>query len=153
VLGVLFNNASLSLCTPHSVMCLHKYFRHNCHTYIHTYSHLNLITISISSFWEQFWRCLLINMCRTRTLLCIYMYVTPYRTHGFVRRNEWIPLCYIRGGLISLWLYKENNKLRDWKNVFPLHIPPWAPLTYDLVVLTSLTHPRQILLVVLQVGK
>jgi hypothetical protein len=26
-------------------------------------------------------------------------------------------------GLISLWLYKENNKLRDWKNVFPLYIP------------------------------
>jgi hypothetical protein len=28
------------------------------------------------------------------------------------------------GALISLWLYKENNKLRDWKNVFTLHIPP-----------------------------
>jgi hypothetical protein len=27
-------------------------------------------------------------------------------------------------GLISLWLYKENNKLQDWKNVFTLHIPP-----------------------------
>jgi hypothetical protein len=24
-------------------------------------------------------------------------------------------------GLISLWLYKENNKLRDLKNVFTLH--------------------------------
>jgi hypothetical protein len=24
----------------------------------------------------------------------------------------------MRGGLISLWLYKENNYLRDWKNVF-----------------------------------
>jgi hypothetical protein len=29
-----------------------------------------------------------------------------------------------RGGLISLWLYKENNKLRDRKNIFTLHIPP-----------------------------
>jgi hypothetical protein len=28
-----------------------------------------------------------------------------------------------------------------------------APHTYDLVVLTSLTHPRKILLVVLQIGK
>jgi hypothetical protein len=28
------------------------------------------------------------------------------------------------GGLVSLWLYKENNKLRDWKKVFSLHIPP-----------------------------
>jgi hypothetical protein len=58
-----------------------------------------------------------------------------------------------KGGLISLWLYKENNKLWDWKNVFILHIPPWAPHTYDFVVLTSLTHPRKILLVVLQIGK
>jgi hypothetical protein len=56
-------------------------------------------------------------------------------------------------GLISLWLYKENNKLRDWKNVFTLHIPPWAPHTYDFVILTSLTHPRKILLAVLKIGK
>jgi hypothetical protein len=59
----------------------------------------------------------------------------------------------IRGGLISLWLYKENNKLRDWKNVFTLHISPLAPHTYDFVVLTSLTHPRKIILLVLQIGK
>jgi hypothetical protein len=57
------------------------------------------------------------------------------------------------GGLISFWLYEENNKLRDSKNVFTLHIPPWAPHTYDFVVLTSLIHPRNILLVVLQRGK
>jgi hypothetical protein len=59
----------------------------------------------------------------------------------------------LRGGLISLWLYKENNKLQDWKNVFTLHIPPWAPHTYVFVVLTSLTHPRKNLLVVLKIGK
>jgi hypothetical protein len=28
------------------------------------------------------------------------------------------------GRLINLWLYKENSKLRDEKNVFTLHIPP-----------------------------
>jgi hypothetical protein len=55
--------------------------------------------------------------------------------------------------MISLWLYKENNKLRDWNTVFTLHIPSWAPYIYDFVVLTSLSHPRKILLVVLQVGK
>jgi hypothetical protein len=55
-------------------------------------------------------------------------------------------------GLISLWLYKEN-KLWDWKNVFTVHIPPLAPRTYDFVVVTSLTHPRIILLIVLQIGK
>jgi hypothetical protein len=27
------------------------------------------------------------------------------------------------GALINLWLYKGNNKLQDWKNVFTLHIP------------------------------
>jgi hypothetical protein len=46
----------------------------------------------------------------------------------------------------SLRLYKEENTLRDWKNVL---IHPWAPHTYDFIVLTS-THPRKILLVVLQ---
>jgi hypothetical protein len=59
---------------------------------------------------------------------------------------------FLRGELISLWLYKEN-KLRDWKNVFTLDIPLWAPHTYGFVVLTSLTHPSKILLVVLQIGK
>jgi hypothetical protein len=56
-------------------------------------------------------------------------------------------------GLISLWFYKENNKLQAWKNVFTLHIPPWAPHTYEFIVLTSLTHPRKILFAVLQIGK
>jgi hypothetical protein len=57
-------------------------------------------------------------------------------------------------GLISLWFYKENNNLRDWKkNVFTLYIPPWTPHTYDFVVLISLTHPKKILLVLLQIEK
>jgi hypothetical protein len=61
---------------------------------------------------------------------------------------------YGGGGLISLWLYNENKKLRDRKNIFTLHIPR-APHThtYDFVVLTSLTNPGKILLVVLQIGK
>jgi hypothetical protein len=29
------------------------------------------------------------------------------------------------------------------KNVFTLEIPPWAPHTFDFVVLTSLMHPSQ----------
>jgi hypothetical protein len=57
----------------------------------------------------------------------------------------------IRGGLICLWLHKENKKLRDWTNLPTLHIPPWRPHTYDFVVLTSLTHSRKILLVLLQI--
>jgi hypothetical protein len=44
-------------------------------------------------------------------------------------------------GLISLWLYKENKQW-DWKNVFTLHIPLWAPHTYNFV-LTSLNHPKK----------
>jgi hypothetical protein len=31
--------------------------------------------------------------------------------------------------------------------------PPWAPHTYNFVVLTSLTYPRKIMLFVLQIGK
>jgi hypothetical protein len=54
---------------------------------------------------------------------------------------------HIRGGRADkLWLYKENNKLRDWENVFTLHIPPWASHSYEFVVLTSLTHPRRFVL-------
>jgi hypothetical protein len=70
-----------------------------------------------------------------------------YHRHSWIRRH-------LRGGLISLWLNKENNKLRDWKeNVFTLHIPPWDPHIYDFVVLTSLTHPRKFILAVLQIRK
>jgi hypothetical protein len=38
------------------------------------------------------------------------------------------------------------------KCIYSTH-PPWSPHTYDFVVLTSLTHPRKILLLVLQIGK
>jgi hypothetical protein len=64
-----------------------------------------------------------------------------------------LPSFCVLGGLISLWLYEENNKVREWKNIFTLHILPWAPHTYVFVVLTSLTHPRKIIFVVLQIGK
>jgi hypothetical protein len=69
---------------------------------------------------------------------------------------NWILIFYIskfkqiRVGLLSLWLYKEN-KLCNWKKktqllyIFSL----WAPHTYDFVVVTSLTHPRKIILFVL----
>jgi hypothetical protein len=60
----------------------------------------------------------------------------------------------VRGGLIRLWLYKENKKLRDLKKMYLLYIfSPRAPHTHNFVVLTSLTHPRKPLLVVLQIGK
>jgi hypothetical protein len=36
----------------------------------------------------------------------------------------WEMKPHVQVGLISLRLYKGNNKLRDWKNVFTLHIPP-----------------------------
>jgi hypothetical protein len=55
-------------------------------------------------------------------------------------------------GLISLWLYKEDTSYEIEKNVYALHVPPWAPHTYVFVVLTSLTHPRKILSVMLQIG-
>jgi hypothetical protein len=48
---------------------------------------------------------------------------------------------------------KKTTSYRIEKNVFTLHIPPLAPHAYDFIVITSLTHPRKILLVVLQIGK
>jgi hypothetical protein len=52
----------------------------------------------------------------------------------------------IRGGLISIWLYKETKNLWDWKKHIYSTYSPWGPHTYDFVVLTSLTHPRKIIL-------
>jgi hypothetical protein len=46
----------------------------------------------------------------------------------------------------------KRKQAMGLKNVFTLHTPPWASHTYDFVVLTSLTHPRKIVLVVLQIG-
>jgi hypothetical protein len=58
----------------------------------------------------------------------------------------------IRVGLISLWLYKENNKLRDWKNVFTLHTP--LSCTHLWLRCCNFFNPsKKILLVVLQIGK
>jgi hypothetical protein len=64
----------------------------------------------------------------------------------------WTSVKQLWGGLVSLWLYKTTSYGIE-KDVFTLHIPSWAPHTYDFVVLTSLTHPRKIILFVLQIGK
>jgi hypothetical protein len=58
-----------------------------------------------------------------------------------------------KGGWYAFGFLKKITRYGIEKNVFTLHIPPWAPHTYDFVVLTSLTHPRKILLLVLQIGK
>jgi hypothetical protein len=60
--------------------------------------------------------------------------------------------CY-EGGWQVFGFIKKTTSYGIEKNVFTLHIPPWAPQTYDFVVLTSLTHPRKILLFVLHIGK
>jgi hypothetical protein len=46
-----------------------------------------------------------------------------------------------------------KKRTRNGTEKMYLHIPPRAPHTYDFVVLTSLTHPRKNILVVLQIGK
>jgi hypothetical protein len=48
---------------------------------------------------------------------------------------------------------KKTTSYGIGKNVFTLHIPPWAPHTYDFVVLTSLTNPSKKNSFVLQIGK
>jgi hypothetical protein len=53
-----------------------------------------------------------------------------------------LPYVYGRR-LISLWRYKENNKLRDWKKYIYSTYSPWAPHIDEFVVLTSLTHPTK----------
>jgi hypothetical protein len=71
------------------------------------------------------------------------MYVFPSVGHSCTA----LPPKFYEGELISLWLYKENNKLQIEK----MYI--YMPHTYVFVVQTSLTDPRKIILVVLQIGK
>jgi hypothetical protein len=83
-----------------------------------------------------------VDILRTRSIFCFpKMSVTQNITPILHTWKIKLTLCLIK--LINLWLYKENNKLRDWKNIFTLHIPPWAPYTCDFVVLTSLTHSKK----------
>jgi hypothetical protein len=51
-------------------------------------------------------------------------------------------------GLISLWLYTEKKAMGLKKFIYSTYSPE-----LHFVVLTSLTHPRKILLVVLQIKK
>jgi hypothetical protein len=45
--------------------------------------------------------------------------------------------------------YDKNNKLRDLKKIiYSTYSPLSYTQTYDFVVLTSLTHPRKIVLVI-----
>jgi hypothetical protein len=97
-----------------------------------------------------------------KCVLCSYMTFYPRR-----QQSQFLLFCkpcprhtgsalYIiltyDGGLKSLRLYKEN-KLWGWKKCTYSTYSPWVPHTYDFVVLTCLTYPRKILLVVLQIGK
>jgi hypothetical protein len=56
------------------------------------------------------------------------------------------------GELLSFGFIKKTRSYGNEKT-YLLYIFPPELHTYDFVVLTSLTHPRKILLVVLQIGK
>jgi hypothetical protein len=97
-----------------------------------------IIREQLGRFWSNFIPKVLAQLCRS---ISNFIITSATELAFYISDNTKIITLYLRGGLISLGLYKEN-KLRDWKNVFTLHIPPWAPYTYDFVVATSLTHPR-----------
>jgi hypothetical protein len=74
--------------------------------------------------------------------MCVWLVCTTFV------RNIFRPDADTKGPDKSLALYRKQAT--GLKKVFTLHIPPpRAPHTYDFV-LTSLTHPRKILLVVPQ---
>jgi hypothetical protein len=64
-----------------------------------------------------------------------------------------VSVQYKGGGLISLWLYKENYKLRHWKNLFTLYIHPLSSTHLWLRCSNFFNPSKKILLVVLQRGK
>jgi hypothetical protein len=45
---------------------------------------------------------------------CEWYFLVPL----VVSSSRWLDRRMYEGGLISLWLFKENIKLWDWKNVF-----------------------------------
>jgi hypothetical protein len=64
------------------------------------------------------------------TLSCIQGSRTPQEHTKFGKKKVWtkytnqhLGSSNSMRGLISLWLYRENNKLRDWKHIFTLRIP------------------------------
>jgi hypothetical protein len=61
-------------------------------------------------------------------LFSSHFLLVPYLTYFSIMKIEAVCRCetlmtYYEGGLISLWLYKEN-KLRDWKKNYLLYIFP-----------------------------
>jgi hypothetical protein len=50
----------------------------------------------------------------------LYIHNSMSNFHGSLLNS----MFRIRGGLISLWVYKENNKLRDWKKCIYSTYPP-----------------------------
>jgi hypothetical protein len=72
------------------------------------------------------------DFCRFVQSLLANSWIVPRFDHERFRPNPsqftthlTIPP-YVRGGLISLWLYKEK-KLRDWKKMYLLYIFPPPP--------------------------
>jgi hypothetical protein len=61
--------------------------------------------------------------------------------------------CVYERELISLWLYKENEKLRDWKNVFIPHIPPLSSTHLWLRSFNFFDTSKKNSLVVLQTSR
>jgi hypothetical protein len=66
--------------------------------------------------------------------------------------NLWLPfiLRHEYEGILAL---EKNHKVTGLKKYIYSTYSHWSPHTYDFVVLTSWTHPRNILLIVLQIGK
>jgi hypothetical protein len=60
-----------------------------------------------------------------------------------------LTLLVLYEGLISIWLYKKTSYGIEKKYICCTYSPS-APHSYDFVVLTSLTYPRKLFVVVLQ---
>jgi hypothetical protein len=85
-------------------------------------------------------------------MLSVYMTVSPTSTEGFIQYfvqtlYRLRPLQLRKRGLISLWLYKKTSYGIEEKCIYIF--PPELQIP-DFVVPISLTHPRKIILVVLQ---
>jgi hypothetical protein len=104
------------------------------YTYIHTKTSLIRIEIwKMKTYCSQLGICFKRQMTLGRQMSHISFQKITFDSFfrpAFLRSKTSTTFVFYRwmnirgGGLINLWLYKENIKLRDWKNIFTLHISP-----------------------------
>jgi hypothetical protein len=150
-------NYTFALCVGRSVRCVISCHRKRCYWFYVLFPVLPLYSRSLDFNPRSHTRFVALGQVFFSPILFRF----PLPIILSLRQTDPLPAPEVYGSPDQVAHYEgaekslalKENKQRDWKNVFTLHISPRAPHTYDVVVLSSLTHTRKILLVMLQIGK